>query len=311
MKFNGFLWDIEKSKILDRIVEDDRSIEKTLVRRGFTFVSRKNLSGRLFRDLPHLYYKTRERFYNLMSKDSNRVILKKICTQKERFFNSELYERWDRERVDELLEELKLLKIIKKNQDESFSLTNIKAKFSENFEWYIAELFKNELYCTADWGVHIEEAPSGGDYDVLARVENDIIYVECKAKAPSNIDEKEFLDFLKRDEFLRSYISIFLIDSTDSIEPIEKLFNIIALKIKELISKHGIEFLMGEPPYTERLDDLFFHFQSRLFVVNSKKPILETFKLCLRHCYRIGEQERAVAWRFWLHELLLRVETWW
>ena len=312
MKFKEFLWDIEKSKILDQIVENDRSIEKTLIRRGFTFVSKKsNLSRRLLIKLPYLYYKTRDRFYNLMSKESNRVILKKICTQKEKFLSSELYEYWAKGKVDNFLEELTSLRIISKNRDGSFSVINRDAEFGENLEWYISEVFKREFHCTSDWGVHIAEAPSGGDYDILARAENNIIYVESKAKKVSSVSEEGLINFLKRDEFLRPYISILFIDTTDDIEALERLFNNIGLKIRELITKHGIKSVMGEPPYTEKLDNLFFHFQSRLFVVNSKKPILETFKLCFRHRYRTGELEQAYMGRFWLHELLLRVEKWW
>ncbi|MFQ5963873.1 MAG: hypothetical protein ACE5KZ_06280 [Candidatus Scalinduaceae bacterium] len=302
---------LEKERILDRILEDDRSIEKTLIRRGYTFKSNKTgLSKKLLLNIDIFEEEQEYRLYKLMNDVSNRVILKKICTSKPKFTKEELYDKWSTDKIDNLLKELVEIRAIINNQDGNLSLKKREAEFGENFEWYISEIFKREFYCTSDWGVHIVEAPNGGDYDVLARSENNLIYVECKAKKPSNIDEKEIISLLKRDEFLRSYITILLVDSTDDINSIENLFKKICLRINELIPKHNINFVMGKPPYTEKLYEHLFHFQSRLFVVNSKKPVIETFKLCLRHRHRSDESDQAIKGRFWLHELLLKVEEW-
>jgi hypothetical protein len=308
----GIFWDAQKSKTLDRITEDDFSIEKTLVRRGFTFKSNKTgLSKELLIELYHSREERVNKFYNLMNKESNRAILKKICLMNSGFTKEDLVKNWDSQRVEDLLEELKELVIVNQKSDGTFELVNSEVEYGSNLEWYIAEIFRREFFCTSDWGVHVVEAPSGGDYDVLARSENNLIYVECKAKSPSSIKEEELINFLKRDEFLRPYISIFFIDTTDSIYSLEELLNKIGLKIKELIKQHNIDFVMGSPPYTEKLNNLFFHFQSRLFFVNSHHPIIETFKLCFRHRYRIGEMDQAYKGRFWLHELLIEVEKWW
>ncbi len=312
MKFGGILQSLEKSEILDRIVENDRSIEKTLIRKGYTFKSNKTgLSKKLLLDINIFEQEQADRLYNMMDDVSNRVILKKICESKPKFTKGKLYDKWSTDTVDNLLRELIAISAIINNQDGSCSLKKREAEFGENLEWYISEMVKREFYCTSDWGVHIVEAPNGGDYDVLARSENNLIYVECKAKKPSNIDEKEIISLLKRDEFLRPYITILFVDSTDDINSIENLFKKICLRIKELIAKHNIKFVMGEPPYTEKLYEPFFHFQSRLFVVNSKKPVLETFKLCLRHRHRSGETDQANEGRFWLQELILKIEEWW
>ncbi len=312
MKLGGILQNLEKSEILDRIAENDRSIKKTLIRKGYTFESNKSgLSKNLLLDINILEHGRAGRFYNLMNRESNRAILKKICAIESKFTKAELYNERNVAIVDNLLKELVEISVIINNQDSSFLLKKREAKYGENLEWYISEMFKKEFYCTSDWGVHIVEAPNGGDYDVLARSENNLIYVECKAKRPSNIDEKEIISLLKRDEFLRPYITILFVDSTDDINSIENLFKKICLRIKELIAKHNIKFVMGKPPYTEKLYEPFVHFQSRLFVVNSKKPVLETFKLCLRHRHRSGETDQAIKGRFWLQELILKVEEWW
>lgn len=299
-------------EMLDKIIGDYFSIRKTLVRRGYTFESKKTgLSKKLLLDLKPIRKTAADGFYRLMSKESNRAILKRIC-RTTKFTKEDLCKKWNIKRIDYLLEELLDLGVIIKTDDSSFSVRKREVEYGENFEWYISEMFERELSYTSDWGVHIREAPSGGDYDVLAWAGNNLIYVECKAKKPSDIAEKEIISLLKRDEFLRPHVTILFVDSTSDIDFVENLFSKIGSRIKKLCNRYGIKNSgMSDPPYTERLDDLFFHFQDRLFVLNSRKQILDEFKLCLRHRHRTGEVEQAIAGRFWLHELLLKVEKWW
>jgi len=311
IKHRGILWDTEKSQILDCIAQNDYSIEKTLVRRGFTFKSRKNfLSEKLLIENKLWPNDLLDKFFSVLDDRTHRAILKFICANKSSFSEKDLTQRWANPKVAKLLKSLLTLKIISEMQQGIFSLSRKKAEFGENFEWYVAELFKRKFFSTADWGIHIVEAPNGGDYDVLARPENNIIYVECKTKSPSSLKEEELISFLKRDEFLRPYVAIMLFDTSDKVEKIEKMFNHTALKIKTVIEEQKIDFVMGEPPYTENLENSFFHFQSRLFFINSQRSISENIKLCLRHRHRVGELEQACKGRFWLHELLLKTEKW-
>lgn len=194
-----------------------------------------------------------------MSEESNRAILKRVCKIK-RFTKQDLHKKWDTKRIDCLLEELLDLGVIIKTDVGSFSVRKREVEYGENLEWYISEIFERELFYTSDWSVHIREAPSGGDYDVLAWAGNNLIYIECKARKPSAIAEKEIISLLKRDEFLRPYITVFFVDSTDDIDFVEDLFSKIGSRIKKLCSGYGIKSSMGDPPYTERLDDSFFHF---------------------------------------------------
>jgi hypothetical protein len=310
--YQGLSEDIRNRKILDRIVENDRSIEKTLVRNGYTFRSgkedgsKKLLIQRLWIDTTPA-----DGFFELMNIESNRSILKTICSLKSAFTQDDLAAKWPLKKVDALITELCNLRILSQRALGNFELANKEAKFGENLEWYVAELFKRKLFATSDWGVKIEEAPCGGDYDVLARLENQIVYVECKAKNPGAVKESELLNFLKRDEFLRPHISIFFIDSTDNVDPVEDSLNKIGRKIGEVKATHNIKNTFGKPPYVEGVSSNVRHFQHRLFLVNSKKPVLETFKLCLRHRHRTGELEQAFKGRFWLHEEFNKVEKWW
>lgn len=310
--YRGLFGDIENAKILDRIVENDRSIEKTLVRNGYTFRSRKDdASNKLLIERPSIDTTPADAFFGLMNIQSNRSILKKMCSLKCSFTQEELAANWGPKKVEALITELCNLRVLSQRAMGKFELANKEARFGENLEWYVAELFKRKLFATSDWGVKIKEAPCGGDYDVLARLENEIVYVECKAKNPRSVKESELLNFLKRDEFLRPYISIFFVDSTDNVDPVEEGLNKIGGKIGDVKATHNIENTFGKPPYIEDVSSNVRHFQHRLFPVNSKKPVLETFKLCLRHRHRTGELEQAFKGRFWLHEEFNKVEKWW
>ena len=310
--YKGLTEDIKRSEVLDRIINNDRSIKKTLLRRGYTYQSDKqNASKKLLMELPVIDRTPVDSFYQLMQEQSNRVILKKLCSLNRGFTKEQMQKNWAPEKIDSLLSRLQDLKIIVSTPSQNFQLQNPHAEFGENLEWYVAELFRREFYGTADWGVHIVEAPAGGDYDVLARLENQLVYVECKAKRPDSVKESEFISFLKRDEFLRPHMAIFFIDSTDKIAPVENMFNNIGENIGKLKVEHGVANTFGQPPYTERIDKNVCHFQGRLFIANSRKPALDTFKFCLRHRHRTGVQDQATSGSFWLHQELNKVEKWW
>lgn len=306
MNYKGMAWDIEKYRILDRLAENDCSIEKTLVRRGFTFQSREVLGATKKLMIDSGIFQDRDKtecFFNLMHDGESRKLIRWICFKKQGIDKDTMTQEGFM-RIDKTLNSLLEVFAVEENNG-LFRARNEKVDFGPNFEWYVAELFKREFACTSDWGVHIVEAPDGGDYDVLARSENNIIYLECKAKQPSKIKEDELVSFLKRDEFLRPYVSFILVDSSDSLSGLEKRFNRILRKVEKFMPKTKFNSLMKGAPYTERIGSNFFHLQNRLFVINSNKSIVENIKLCLRHRHRIGELNQAHKGRFWLHKLLL------
>src|SRR5690348_11963901 len=47
-------------------------------------------------------------------------------------------------------------------------------------EWYVAEWFRRELQAAARHGVILEDAPEGGDLDVIAFFNETCVFVECK-----------------------------------------------------------------------------------------------------------------------------------
>ena len=85
--------------------------------------------------------------------------------------------------------------------------------FGGTLEWYVAELLTREFGCTATWGLRIPHAPHGGDYDVVACGDGEVIYAETKSAPPRQIFQEEVGAFLDRVDTLRPDVALFLVDT--------------------------------------------------------------------------------------------------
>jgi hypothetical protein len=86
--------------------------------------------------------------------------------------------------------------------------------FGSTLEWYVAELLAREFGCAAAAGLRIPRAPHGGDYDVVASAEGEVVYVETKSAPPRQVTEEQVGAFLDRVDTLHPDLAIFLCDTT-------------------------------------------------------------------------------------------------
>jgi hypothetical protein len=86
--------------------------------------------------------------------------------------------------------------------------------FGGTLEWYVSELLAREYGCVTAHGLRIRGASHGGDYDVVACAEGEVIYVETKSAPPRQIVQGEVGAFLDRVETLRPDLALFLADTT-------------------------------------------------------------------------------------------------
>ena len=87
------------------------------------------------------------------------------------------------------------------------------SSFGGTLEWYVAQVLAREFGCVVTWGLRIPHAAHGGDYDVLACVEGEVVYVETKSAPPRQIDQSEVGAFLDRVDTLRPDLALFLVDT--------------------------------------------------------------------------------------------------
>ncbi len=86
--------------------------------------------------------------------------------------------------------------------------------FGGSLEWYVAEVLAREFGCAATHGLRIAHAAHGGDYDVVAVADGELLYVETKSAPPRQIVQEEVRAFLDRVGTLRPDVALFLADTT-------------------------------------------------------------------------------------------------
>jgi hypothetical protein len=134
--------------------------------------------------------------------------------------------------------------------------------FGETLEWFIAELIKREFEAEVLWGVKFKRPKVGGDYDIIAKIESSIIYMEIKSSPPKQIYDKEITAFLDRVEDLLPDVSIFLVDTE--------------LRMKDkIVPMFEAEFQRRytNPASVERMERELFHINRKIFILNSKENI--------------------------------------
>lgn len=86
-------------------------------------------------------------------------------------------------------------------------------KYSRTVELLLAYLCVQELSAfSASFGVHVEGAPKGGDYDCIANFQNSLYYFEVKSGAANNIADEQLQNFLYRHDFLCPEASVLFLD---------------------------------------------------------------------------------------------------
>ena len=86
--------------------------------------------------------------------------------------------------------------------------------FGGTLEWYVAQVLAREFECASAHGLRIAHAAHGGDYDVIACTEGEVVYIETKSAPPRQIVQEEVGAFLDRVDTLRPDLALFLADTT-------------------------------------------------------------------------------------------------
>jgi hypothetical protein len=255
-------------------LEDPFSVERMLKMRGIT-IFRKNPTERLFFP-PELSPSYKARFYEMMKKYSFRLVIRDMIKHQDRFRIQDLTHycspKVARGYCDLLCE---IGAIIKNGRGRYRTRVSPLYSFGPTLEWFIAEMFKRELASPAIYGVSVKKTKSGGDYDVVASWNGRLVYVEVKSSPPKGVELSEISTFFSRIEDLLPEVAILFNDTQLRMK--DKL---VVMFEEELEKRHGREAKTLYP--VERLIEELFHVQNHLFIVNSKKDIVENFRICLK-----------------------------
>jgi hypothetical protein len=148
------------------------------------------------------------------------------------------------------------------------------ASFGGTLEWYVAELLAREFGCAAAYGLRIHGAPHGGDYDVVACAEGELIYVETKSAPPRQIVQGEVGAFLDRVDTLRPDVALFLADTTLRMR--DKLVVLFAAEV----ARRGLGW------EAERLARETWRVGPEVYLVNADPDLARTIGWCLAAHFR-------------------------
>ena len=269
-------------------IEDSSSVEKMLRMRGRR-VFRKNPTERLFfpSDLLPLY---KIRFYEMMKKYSFRLVLRDMIKFQDRFRIRDLTRYCSSKVVQGYCKRLCDMGVIIKNERGNYQ-TRVSPlySFGPTLEWFVAEMFKKEFSSPAIYGVSIKNTPSGGDYDVIASWNQRLVYIEVKSSPPKGIEQNEISTFFSRTDDILPDVG-FLFNDTQ----LRMKDKLVVMFEKDLGKRYGGKSKTLYP--VERLIEELFHVQNRVFIVNSKKDVVENFQICLKDYLRHGTKITR-AWR--------------
>ncbi|MCL4491299.1 MAG: hypothetical protein M1510_05255, partial [Nitrospirae bacterium] len=140
--------------------------------------------------------------------------------------------------------------------------------FGETLEWFAAELFKREFSAEAIWGIKMKRPLVGGDYDLIAKIDGSILYMEVKSSPPKQIYQTEITEFFNRVYDLMPGIAIFFVDTE--------------LRMKDKMAPMFGDELgrrFPDPPEVKRMEKELFEIQAAerstpvVFIINAKDSI--------------------------------------
>jgi hypothetical protein len=261
-------------------LEDPSPVEGLLKMRGIK-VFRKNPTDRLFfpSDLTPFY---KNQFYEVMKKYSFRLVLRDMIKNQNRFRIQDLT-HYCSPRVAQGYCDLlsKMGTIVKEGVGRYRTRVSPLYSFGPTLEWFIAEMFRREFASPAIYGVSVKKTPSGGDYDVMASWNRRLVYVEVKSSPPKGVESSEVKTFFSRIDDLLPEVTLLFNDTQLRMK--DKL---VVMFEEELERKYGRESKAFYP--VERLIEELFHVRHRIFIVNSKKEVVENFHICLKDYLQYG-----------------------
>lgn len=246
------------------------SLDALLKRRGFRIYKKEPSDDLLLPSNEFI-----EGFYEMMKKYSFRLFLRDIIKHQE-FFRPDSVTRYATSEVTEgYIKYLADVGLIAKVSDGfRLNLRPVKS-FGETLEWFTAEMFKREFETEAIWGIRFKRPKVGGDYDLIAKVDGSILYMEIKSSPPKQIYQNEISAFFDRVFDLLPEISIFLVDTE------LRMKDKIVLMFEEELKKR-----YADPPRVVRIEKELFRIWDKVFIINAKDNIAANIEKVLIRYFR-------------------------
>jgi len=245
-------------------------LDVLLKRRGFRIYKKEPSEDLLLPDNEFI-----DNFYEMLKKYSFRLFLRDVIKH-QKFFRLENVTRYATSEVTkDYIEYLRNTGLVEKLSG-GFKLSIGKIKsFGETLEWFVAEIFKKEFAAEAIWGIRFKRPKVGGDYDLIAKVDGSIVYMEIKSSPPKQIYQKEISAFFDRVSDLSPEMSIFFVDTE--------------LRMKDkivLMFDEELKVRYVNPPKIMRIEKELFQLGDKIFIINAKDSVAANIEKVLSWYFR-------------------------
>lgn len=266
--------------------QKERAVLGALIRRGLRCYEKKNPQLLL---LPQ-EQESREEFYHRLKKYSFRLFLRDVIKHKDSFSLQDLLRYCSRRSAEDYLHFLVRAGVVLPVRQSRFKLKDHRiTSFGETLEWFVCQILDREFYLPSLGGFRVTESRSGGDFDVVALMEGDLVYVETKSSPPKHISQREIQAFFDRLDVLTPDLAIYLEDTQFRMgDKIAVLFE------TELERRMGSSW--RKKCSLRRLEREVFGIEERLFVVNSDPDLIANLGFCLGCYLRSQAARREYAW---------------
>jgi len=252
------------------LFNDYYSIENTLRRRGLD-VKEESQENKVIQ--------ITEKFYDLFKSFSFRRILKCIYEADKGVSFDGLLNNISNLNSDSLNKKLQLLldeDCITYNSENKVYEKYIKKNYSVTFEWLISEVFKRELKGISNYSIKILNLKCGGDFDVISRLEDLLVYVECKSGNISNINEGDINNFLYRFKELVPSLALFIIDTDGLTDEFKAKFDLVDWETY---------VMKPNKPYRRRKKGrgIFHELNAKIYIITNESNLISNIKLTINH----------------------------
>jgi len=266
----------EVKRLRKSLSELTPSLSVLLKRRGFKIYKKEPSDDLLIPEREFI-----DEYYEMLKKYSFRLFLRDAIKHQPLFTLQQVTRYATKEVTGEYIKYLAKIGLIVSDND-IYRLKKVPIKsFGETLEWFVAEIFKREFASEAVWGVKMKRPGIGGDYDLLAKIDGSILYMEIKSSPPKQVYQKEVSAFLDRVYDLMPEIAIFFMDTE--------------LRMKDKMVpmfEDELKIRFSEPPEVNRLERELFEMQTerpKIFIINAKDSIINNIEKVLSVYFRRTE----------------------
>jgi Holliday junction resolvase-like predicted endonuclease len=260
----------EVKRLRARLDQRTPHLAMLLRRRGFAIYKKEPADDLLIPSQKFL-----DAYYLMLHKYSFRLFLRDVIKRRGPFALEQVTRYASPSVTNEYLDYLLSVKLVKKTSKGYVLVKGTITSFGTTLEWYVAEVFRREFGSEAVWGVKFRRPKVGGDYDVIAKFEGSLFYVEVKSSPPKQIYDSEIAAFLDRVADLSPEIAVFLMDTE--------------LRMKDKIVpmfENALAKRFPDPAPVVRLEREIFQIAGRIFIANAKESVVGNLERVFGEYYR-------------------------